>query len=252
MSASAVAPYLVYSVPAAMFSPAAAALLIALAAILAFWYVALPRRPAVDIAFVVMVGAVLLSPAFAYIYGTPARRLPLAILGQLMWTRLAVTEALAVGRMQVRNFGLLPARREWGVGALHFAAFVPAGAALGWLTGFAGFHVRPAPWFQILGLAAATFLGMLWVVALREEFFVRGLLQGWFARWMGSNTAALVLASVLFGLVHLPFRGFPNWRFALLATVAGMFYGRAYIVAGVRAAMVTHALVNTAWRVFFS
>ena len=58
--------------------------------------------------------------------------------------------------------------------------------------------------------------------------------------------------AVIFGLVHLPFRGFPNWTFASLAALAGLFYGRAYIEGrGVRAAMVTHALVNTVWRVLF-
>jgi hypothetical protein len=58
---------------------------------------------------------------------------------------------------------------------------------------------------------------------------------------------------VLFGLTHLTFHAFPNWRFAMMAAVAGVFYGRAYLNArSVKAAMVTHALVNTAWRVFFS
>jgi hypothetical protein len=86
------------------------------------------------------------------------------------------------------------------------------------------------------------------VVALREEFFFRGVLQ----EWLDSRTG-LVVVSVAFGLVHLPYREFPNWRMAILATVAGLFYGRAYLGArSVRAAMVTHALVNTTWKVFFS
>ncbi|HVX67819.1 MAG TPA: CPBP family intramembrane glutamic endopeptidase, partial [Bryobacteraceae bacterium] len=100
------------------------------------------------------------------------------------------------------------------------------------------------PWWATAAIAAGTFLGMLWVVALREEFFFRGLLQPWLG---------LIATSLLFGSVHLPFRDFPNWRFAVLAAVAGVFYGLAYRSArSVRAAMVTHALVNTAWRVFFS
>jgi membrane protease YdiL (CAAX protease family) len=64
--------------------------------------------------------------------------------------------------------------------------------------------------------------------------------------------AALLVVAVVFGLVHLPCRGFPNRTFASLAAVAGLFYGRAYIEArSVRAAMVTHALVNTVWRTLF-
>jgi len=103
-----------------------------------------------------------------------------------------------------------------------------------------------------LGKIAAIFLGMLWVVALGEEFFFRGLLQQWIAQWTSRPALALVVASILFGAAHLGFRGFPNWRFALAAAVAGWFYGRAYQQAGsIRASMVTHALVVTVWRAWF-
>ncbi|HSW50790.1 MAG TPA: CPBP family intramembrane glutamic endopeptidase, partial [Bryobacteraceae bacterium] len=74
----------------------------------------------------------------------------------------------------------------------------------------------------------------------------------WLSRALGNQVAGLILTSIAFGLVHLPFRSFPNWRFALIAAVAGLFYGRAYSQAGgIRAAMITHALVNTTTRVFF-
>jgi uncharacterized protein len=52
--------------------------------------------------------------------------------------------------------------------------------------------------------------------------------------------------------VHLPFGTFPNWRFALIAAIAGWFYGRAYLKTGsIRAAMVAHALTNVTWKTFF-
>ena len=105
---------------------------------------------------------------------------------------------------------------------------------------------------ETAGVAVGTFLGMLWVVALAEEFFFRGVMQQGLSRWLGSQTTGLVLTSLAFGMVHLPFRAFPNWKFALVAAVAGQFYGRAYSQAGgIRAAMVTHALVNTTTRIFF-
>ena len=100
---------------------------------------------------------------------------------------------------------------------------------------------------------AATFAGVLWVLAVAEEFFFRGLIQQLLSRLLGSNTAGLVFASVLFGLAHLGYREFPNWRFALVATLAGVFYGRAYLQAqSIRAAMVTHALVVTVWKTFLT
>jgi len=100
--------------------------------------------------------------------------------------------------------------------------------------------------------AIATFFGVLWVVALSEEFFFRGLLQQWTSKWMSSETAGLIVTSLLFGAVHLWFRPFPNWRLAVLAAIAGVFYGLAFQRArSIRASMVTHALVVTTWRVFF-
>jgi membrane protease YdiL (CAAX protease family) len=63
----------------------------------------------------------------------------------------------------------------------------------------------------------------------------------------------LLTASVLFGLAHLPFRKFPNWRVAIIAGVLGLFCGLALIKArSVKASMVTHALVVTTWRMFFT
>jgi membrane protease YdiL (CAAX protease family) len=52
-------------------------------------------------------------------------------------------------------------------------------------------------------------------------------------------------------LLQLGSRAFPNWRFALLAAVAGVFYELAFRRArSIRASMVTHALVVTTWRVY--
>jgi len=61
-----------------------------------------------------------------------------------------------------------------------------------------------------------------------------------------SPTAALLVTSLLFGLAHLWFRSFPNWRWVPVAAVLGWFCGRARNQAGsIRAGMVTHVLVVT-------
>jgi CAAX protease family protein len=243
MVVSAVLPYCVYSISTGVFQADLFVVLAAAAVAVSFWFLAFGSGWAARLIFVAFVAVVLMSPLWAAVFTAPAPRLPLAILGQTMWTRLAFMAVLSIARIEVKGFGFVPARREWAIGFANFALFVPPGAALGWALGFAAFHSRPVPWWQAALIAAGTFLGMLWVVALREEFFFRGLLQ---------DRLGLAATSVLFGLVHLPFRGFPNWRFAILAAVAGIFYGRAYQQArSVRAAMVTHALVNTLWRVFF-
>jgi uncharacterized protein len=252
MVASAVAPYCIYAIPDGVFEWSSLGAIALVAALLSFWYVVLRRGPVADLAFVALVAAGILVNPFAALYATPVPRLGVWILGQLMWTRVAIFAALALAGMEVEGFGFVPDRREWRAGLINFALFVPVGVALGWATGFAQFRIRPWEWWQAVGIAAATFVGMLWVVALREEFFFRGLLQEWFSKWLGGRWAGLALASLLFGALHLPFRQFPNWRFAVLAAAAGVFYGRAYMtVRSVRAAMVTHALVNTAWRILF-
>jgi membrane protease YdiL (CAAX protease family) len=94
---------------------------------------------------------------------------------------------------------------------------------------------------------------MLWVVSLAEEFFFRAFLQRVIARGTHSETVGLLAAAALFGLAHLPFRKFPNWRLAIVAGALGIFCGLSLLRArSVRASMVTHALVATTWRMFFS
>ncbi|MBI5085030.1 MAG: CPBP family intramembrane metalloprotease [Acidobacteria bacterium] len=162
--------------------------------------------------------APLIFKVFPFIYGPPLPDVRLDFLGQLLWIRTGVITLLRERNPEGVNFGFWPEAREWRTGAVWYAALLPVVFALAWLTGFA----RPAwpqwEWQETLLRAAATSIGILWVVALSEEFFFRGLLQ----RWIG-----IAGASVLFGLAHLGFRQFPNWRFAIVAGVAGVFYGMA-------------------------
>ena len=45
---------------------------------------------------------------------------------------------------------------------------------------------------------------------------------------MTSRLVTLLVAAVIFGLAHLNNGGFPNWRYASLATLAGLAYGSAW------------------------
>jgi hypothetical protein len=167
MTVSGVAPYCVYAVPAHTFSLASFAMLALAAAAISFWFVLLPRRPASGLAFLTFVAGVSLSPLFPAVFGRPWPSVPLAIAGQLMWTRLAFLEVLSVARMEVRAFGFLPSRREWAAGFVNFALFVPVGILLGLTLHFGSFHLKPMPWWRTILIAAGTFLGRLRGVALR-------------------------------------------------------------------------------------
>jgi uncharacterized protein len=253
MIVSAAVPYCTYTLPAGLFDLRGLLLLLSLSAAASFCYLCLPRNGCAGSIFLAFMAGVVLSGCFTSIYPVPAPGVHLEILGQMMWIRTGVLATLWFRREEGIGFGFLPTGAEWKIGLRNYLYFLPVGLPLALAIGFVRFRPLPLAWWTAAGVALGTFLGMLWVVALGEEFFFRGLLQQWLSRGLGSRAAGLILASVAFGLVHLPFRSFPNWKFALVAAVAGLFYGRAYSQAGgIRAAMITHALVNTTTRVFFA
>jgi len=243
-----VAPYVVYASNTGQFRWLALIQLAALATALSLWYRILPSSPWTDFAFLLLVAAVILRKYLDPIYRSPIRGLHLEILGHVALTRVCAMIMLVERRVPGIGYGFIPTLAEWKIGLRHFIYFLIVGVPLVWILHIARLG-PPAPAWK----TTATFLGILWVVALGEEFFFRGLLQNWMTDWTGNPAFALIAASILFGAVHLGFRGFPNWRFALTAALAGWFYGRAYRQAGsIRASMVTHALVVTTWRALFA
>jgi membrane protease YdiL (CAAX protease family) len=252
LTVSAVVPYVIYSTWSGTFHWRWLALLLLLATIASSWFIVQPRRsPLIDILFLAVMAAVVLTRVFSRIYVDLHPRVPAAVLGQLMWIRVGILSVLSFRKLGGIGFGFLPTRRDWTIGFQQFAAFIPVGVLLDIWLRFADPALPHGPWWRTMAVMAGTFCGILWVVALGEEFFFRGVLQQALSRMVNSNLAGLALASIAFGLAHLPFRHFPNWRFSILAGAAGLFYGTAYMRANsIRAAMVTHALVVTVWRVF--
>ncbi|QAY92649.1 MULTISPECIES: CPBP family intramembrane glutamic endopeptidase [unclassified Pseudomonas] len=87
-------------------------------------------------------------------------------------------------------------------------------------------------------------LNNLLLVTLVEEALFRGYIQGGLTRHFknlpyGENLA-LLLASLLFGLVHVG----AGWQWVLLASLAGVGYGLAYRFGGLGAAIATHFGLN--------
>lgn len=253
LAVSAVLPYLLYTVPLGLAQPGNLLLLLAIGGLIAAWFVVFPFRGGFAAVLLVAMAAILLSKIFTGIYPRPYERVRVDILGQLMLFRLGIMAFLSFGKQDGIRLGFLPERREWVVGLRWFLLFAPLAGLVNVFIGFARFAPPPLPWWQLALLAVGTFAAFLWVIALCEEFFFRGVLQQWLARGFGNDMAGLIAASLLFGSVHLWFRQFPNYRFALLAAIAGVFYGLAFREGrGIRAAMVTHALVVAAWRTLFS
>jgi membrane protease YdiL (CAAX protease family) len=246
---AAVAPYAVAALALETFSWLHAGAIAALAGVLAFWYLALPANPLSDAGLLAVAAAVVLWKVFPQVYPRPHERLAMEALGQAMWIRTGLFAILSVRRVKGVGFGFWPEWREWKIGAAHFLALLPLAAALAWWIGFTRPHWPPPGWIPLLPL---TFFGTLWVLALGEELFFRGLLQQWLCQWMKNEWAGLLAASAVFGAAHLWYAEFPNWRFAALAALTGVFYGLAFRRGkGIRAAMVTHALTVTTWKTFF-
>jgi hypothetical protein len=95
-------------------------------------------------------------------------------------------------------------------------------------------------------------LGILFFTAWPEEFLFRGLLQNMLARASNSELAGWWNASILFGLSHFTNMGFPNWKYVILATIAGFFYGWTWRKTGsIFASALVHAGVDTLWHFLF-
>jgi membrane protease YdiL (CAAX protease family) len=138
---------------------------------------------------------------------------------------------------------------ECKAGLKYYLLFLPAGAALALGIGFVTWEPRlPANWFFPLELLA-NIVGVYAVVALAEELYFRGVLQNLLTARFGRPEVMIVVVGALFGLAHLG-RG---WRYAAVAAVAGLFYGRAYQqTRSVVASSVTHTLVVITRRFLFA
>ena len=89
-------------------------------------------------------------------------------------------------------------------------------------------------------------LNNLLLVSLTEELIFRGYLQGGLSRLLArvpyAQPLCLLIASLLFGLMHLS----AGWQWMVLAGMAGVSYGIAYRYGGLPAAVITHFGLNLA------
>jgi membrane protease YdiL (CAAX protease family) len=99
------------------------------------------------------------------------------------------------------------------------------------------------------------FIGIYLTVAIPEELLFRGILQNLLVRSIHKGPRGLyglLIASVVFGASHLHHAPVPNWRYAILATLAGIFYGNVYRTRQrLCASALTHALVDALWHFWF-
>lgn len=174
----------------------------------------------------------------------PAWPRGLAALGKMLlldagiWGFLVVRQLDGVGfdlRLTLRDL-----RRGFGEYLLYALIAIPLGLWLGFL------HVHAV--LPSVTRLAGGFVFTFFFIAIPEELFFRGWLQNLLERRMGRRRA-LVVTAVLFGLAHWNKRAVHfNWRYVVMAAIAGVFYGRAWRTQRrVGASSITHTSVDLTW-----
>lgn len=171
----------------------------------------------------------------------------LAVLPKLFLADVALYCFLIVRKIDGAGYCLVSRRSALVTGVREWFFYFPWALSIGELTGFIHFHaVLPA-----VGKIVADVLITFLLIALPEELFFRSILQNLLETRLGKNPA-LGLAAVLFGLSHFNHGASFNWRYVLLASIAGIFYGRAWRRnRQIFAAIVTHTGVDVVWSLWF-
>jgi len=173
-------------------------------------------------------------------------------LAHLFTVLMAVNVALATFFLVRRAKGVgysIGWGKNWSVYVFgSFLAFTCLAIPLGISMKFIVFEPRASHWGKVL-LGS---LGVLFFTAWPEELLFRGLLQNFLARVSKSEFAGWWTASMLFGLSHITNLGFPNWKYVILAAIAGIFYGWTWKQTGsIFASALVHAAVDVTWHFLF-
>lgn len=136
--------------------------------------------------------------------------------------------------------------RDWKIGMRELLLYMPIVIPLGLGLDFLHWHPVMVPWWLPLA-----WLYTIVFIAIPEEIFFRAWMQNLLERRTG-RVGALIITSILFGLSHFnKHTAHFNWRYVLLAAIAGIFYGRAWRAERrVAASAITHATVDTLWSIW--
>jgi membrane protease YdiL (CAAX protease family) len=206
----------------------------------------------------------------------------LAGLGKLLLVDAGLYGFIVMRQLRGTGFDFRFRWRDWKTGLRELTFFAPIVIALGLALGFLHPHTNAPRPSMIL-----TWAYIFVFIAVPEELFFRAWVQNLIEKRLaprlspstgesegkssgessGESTCeslnkstarlprilALVITSILFGLSHFNKRSTHfNWRYVILATIAGIFYGRAWRQdRRVPASAITHASVDAIWSLWF-
>lgn len=174
----------------------------------------------------------------------PAR---LSVFNKVLLLDAGVYGFMVMRELEGVGFDLRLRGRDLAIGVKEFLYLLPIALALG--VGLRFLHFHPLGQVGIMAVKfASAWIFTFFFIAVPEELFFRGWVQNLLERRMGP-TQALLSTAILFGLSHFNKRAIHfNWRYVLLAAIAGIFYGRAWRRdRRVGASAVTHATVDSVW-----
>jgi membrane protease YdiL (CAAX protease family) len=175
----------------------------------------------------------------------------LAVFNKVLLLDAGIYAFVALRPIAGTGFDLRLRLRDLRTGLREFLFYLPIALSLGLALSFLHTHPLTTHIGPVLGHFAGAWLFTFFFIAAPEELFFRGWLQNLLERRMG-RTSALIVAAILFGFSHFNKRAaFFNWRYVLLAAIAGIFYGRAWRRdRRVGASAVTHSTVDAVWSLF--
>lgn len=168
----------------------------------------------------------------------------LSVFNKILLLDAGIYGFLAIRRLDGVGFDLRLRPHDLKIGLRQFALYAPMAILLG--LGLAFLHWNPQQHWILKAPTALLFT--FFFIAVPEELFFRGWLQNLLERRIG-RLPALFVTATLFGLAHFNKRAVHfNWRYVLLAAIAGIFYGRAWRQdRRVAASGLTHTLVDSVW-----
>jgi membrane protease YdiL (CAAX protease family) len=168
----------------------------------------------------------------------------LAVFNKMLLLDTGIYGFLVIRRLEGVGFDLRLRLADLRIGLRELALYAPLAIVLGLWLGFLHLHAQ----IPTISHAALGWVFTFFFIAVPEELFFRGWMQNLLERRLGQRWA-LFTTAVLFGLSHFNKRAVHfNWRYVLLAALAGIFYGRAWRQERrVGASAITHASVDTLW-----